>query len=281
MNWPDTQIHEELVEGFKLVGTGTVSNIFKEDVRPAVFSESELMDSSKFLRPKLLGKMRSSPEVEYNADLNSITAKEATEKNWLEGPMTEYEIGRLFEGRWLPVERFAVRQKDKLRPIDNFASNRANEAWGNVEKIDLRALDQLTWTMALICKVALGSGAIEIPLKDGSVLTGELHSDWTADNLSCKLTTLDMKDAYKQLGIHENERCRSVVSLRNDMKETTDHYLMNCLPFGAIASVHHFKRVARFALGHGSSLLETPVVQLLRHYLLQRRFSNFWVSTSA
>ena len=258
MMWPDSQIHKELAQGFKLVGDGTVSNIFREDVRPASITENELMDSSKFLRPKLLAKLRNAPNAEYNSDLNDITLKEAHDKGWLQGPMSEREVNAIFEGRWLPVERFAVRQKDKLRPIDNFASNRVNEAWGNVEKIDLHALDQLTWTMALICKIALGNRTVEIPLKDGSRLTGKLHDDWNVGNLHCKLTTLDMKDAYKQLGIHESERCRSVVSLRNDKKGCLDHYLMNCLPFGAVGSVHHFNRLARLLWAIGVYFLKLP-----------------------
>ena len=103
-------------------------------------------------------------------------------------------------------------------------------------------------------------GYVEIPLKDGSCLTGEVHRDWSAKKLACKVTALDMKDAYKQLGIHASERCRSVVSLRNDSEGRIDHYLMNCLPFGAVGSVHHFNRLARLLWGIGLHYLMLPWV---------------------
>ena len=260
MQWPDTNIHKELINGFRLVGVGTRSNIFREDERPAAISEEELMSASKYLKPKLIRKIRNAPIAEYNAELNQITANEADQKNWLEGPFDEQHIDKIFDSKWLPVERFAVRQKEKLRPIDNFASNGVNEAWGNVEKIDLHALDQLTWTIAVICKAAHERGHVEIPLKNGSLLTGRVHQDWNAKKLSCKITALDMKDAYKQLGIHSSERCRSVVSLRNDSKGRVDHYLTNCLPFGAVGSVHHFNRLARLLWGIGLHFLMLPWV---------------------
>ncbi|CAK8996836.1 Uncharacterized protein SCF082_LOCUS4952 [Durusdinium trenchii] len=260
MQWPDTNIHKELINGFRLVGVGTRSNIFREDERPAAISEEELMSASKYLKPKLIRKIRNAPIAEYNAELNQITANEADQKNWLEGPFDEQHIDKIFDSKWLPVERFAVRQKEKLRPIDNFASNGVNEAWGNVEKIDLHALDQLTWTIAVICKVAHERGHVEIPLKNGSLLTGRVHQDWNAKKLSCKITALDMKDAYKQLGIHSSGRCRSVVSLRNDSKGRVDHYLTNCLPFGAVGSVHHFNRLARLLWGIGLHFLMLPWV---------------------
>ena len=260
MQWPDTQIHDELVKGFRLVGVGTKSNIFREDAKPAALTEEELMIASKHLKPKLISKLRNAPIAECNAELNQITAKEAGQKNWLEGPFSEQQIDQVFDSKWLPVERFAVRQKDKLRPIDNFASNRVNEAWSNVEKIDLHALDQLRWTISVICKAAHNRGCVEIPLKDGSCLIGEVHRDWSAKKLACKVTALDMKDAYKQLGIHASERCRSVVSLRNDSEGRVDHYLMNCLPFGAVGSVHHFNRLARLLWGIGLHYLMLPWV---------------------
>ena len=62
MHWPDCSLHSELVQGFKLVGTGTVSHVFKQDVKPATISEEELMEQSKFLRPKILGKMKKRAE---------------------------------------------------------------------------------------------------------------------------------------------------------------------------------------------------------------------------
>ena len=85
MQWPDTQIHNELTKGFRLVGVGTKSNLFREDVRPAALTEEELMSASKYLKPKLISKIRNAPIAEYNAELNQITAKEAGQKKLVGG----------------------------------------------------------------------------------------------------------------------------------------------------------------------------------------------------
>ena len=60
------------------------------------------------------------------------------------------------------------------------------------------------------------------------------------------LFNFDLKDAYKQLGIHESDRNKAVVVLKSDKHGGVDRYAMNCLPFGASSSAHNFNRVARF-----------------------------------
>ena len=54
--------------------------------------------------------------------------------------MTVAEVDTLFE-RWLPVMRFSVYQRGKVRPIDDMKENRLNAAFSSGEKIDLHALD--------------------------------------------------------------------------------------------------------------------------------------------
>lgn len=155
-------------------------------------------------------------------------------------------------------KRFAAKQKDKLRPIDNFARNRVNEAWTNVEKLDLHAIDNLVWALSLVYKCAFGKGSVDFSLKDGARMTGKLHEEWALSALQCQLITFDLKDAYKQMGIHESDRRRSVVTLRSSRHEGVDHYLMNCLPFGAVSSVHNFNQIARLIWAIGVRLLRIP-----------------------
>ena len=61
--------------------------------------------------------------------------------------------------------RFAVLQssqgKRKLGPIDDFSQNRINMAFGCADKLDLRALDEITgiiriWTSAVMAPVPRG-----------------------------------------------------------------------------------------------------------------------------
>ena len=81
------------------------------DFKPATITENELMKKAKFLRPALIGKLKSKPEVEHLDELHSVTRAEATDKQWLTGPSTAEELHKEFPGGWLPVTRFAVKQK--------------------------------------------------------------------------------------------------------------------------------------------------------------------------
>ena len=78
------------------------------------------MARGKFVRPALWGKIQSEPLQEFSTPLWEITLAEAQEKGWLKGPLTFNDINLLYAGDWLPVRRFAVFQKDKWRPIDEF-----------------------------------------------------------------------------------------------------------------------------------------------------------------
>ena len=218
MDWPDKSIHEEMMHGFRLVGKGTKSGVFKAETKHASLSEEELLKKAKFIRPMVLGRVANSEKPEWLEDLQTITRNEADDKHWLEGPLTYEGVCRELGDEWIPVQRFAVKQKNKLRPIDNFAENLVNEAWEAPEKLDLHALDQLTWIIALLCKWSLGKGFLDIPLKDGSRLEGKIHRDWNAENLKCLISTIDLKDAYKQFGIHARDRAKAVVTLEEQLR---------------------------------------------------------------
>ena len=101
IGWPDTHIHNELRDGFRLTGYVPPSGVFKTDVRPAAFGKDQLMQDAKFLKPLLLGKV-SSPlhRDDHAAELFEITLKEAKEKHWLEGPLSVDEVDSMFQ-RWL------------------------------------------------------------------------------------------------------------------------------------------------------------------------------------
>lgn len=266
IGWPDTHIHEELVEGFKIVGQGPRSNVFRPDEKAAQISVEELAQKTRFLRPAILGRIRSQEPPEYLDELRAITMKETLEKGWLQGPMSLEEVQEEFGANWLPVTRFAVRQKDKLRPIDNFAENCCNEAWAQPEKLDLHNLDQMVWLLSLMVRWSFGAGRVEVPLKDGSKITGAISAEWTLDSLKCLVTTVDLQDAYKQLGLHASDRSRAVVALKGSEGRDFDLFAMNTLPFGASASVHHFNRFSRMLWAIGVEELKLPWLNYFDDY---------------
>jgi hypothetical protein len=119
IGWSDKTLHDELRKGFKLVGEGTPSNVFKTEVRQCNNGRKWFDGSSQVHQTHDTGKVKDAERPEYCQELNEITRADAGVRGWLEGPFNENNVNVMFGSNWVPVERFAVRQKDKLRPIDN------------------------------------------------------------------------------------------------------------------------------------------------------------------
>ena len=230
------------------MGLAEDSGVFKRAVKAPQFTEEELAKRSKFVRPFILGKMNNRSTSEYNEELLELTAAEAGDKNWLQGPMSTDSVHERFGDSWIPVRRFAVQQKGKIRPIDDFSENQGNEAWGCCEAITYHVV----WTVAAFVKHCVFERTVHFRLRDGRELRGPVHDGWTKDDsavllllLLLLLTTVDLKSAYKQLPVFPGHQKFAIVSLRDDGARRLVHYVMNTLPFGAAAAVHHFNRVSR------------------------------------
>ena len=98
--------------------------------------------------------------------------------HWMRGPIPESEVAKGYDKPWIPVRRFGVWQssgdKMKLRPIDDYAENKVNGAFGYADKLDLRTLDQIVWVGAAIARALLTGRAI-FHLKDGTILDDAVH----------------------------------------------------------------------------------------------------------
>ena len=245
INWPDKQLHQELRDGFKLTGYAALSGVFKTDLKPGLFNKEQLMQDAKFLKPLLLGKVASPLHADEHAEeLFGITVKEAVEKNWLEGPYSVSEVDAMFD-RWLPVRRFSVFQKGKVRPIDDMKENRLNQSFSSGEKIDLHALDHTVWCLQIITKFCIHGGNLDFCLSDGSRLRAAVHAAWKGLDPKLVTTAFDLESAYKQLALHPTEYDCTVVVLRDPKTQRPACFLMRTLPFGSVASVLHFNRTAR------------------------------------
>ena len=128
------------------------------------------------MRPAIIGKTNSASRGEHEAELYDITVKEAEEKGWLQGPMEFAEVCNLFGSQWLPVRRFCVEQRGKLRPIDDFCENRLNQAFSSVDKISLKTMDHIAWAAMIICKHSIHSHMMNFTLKSGEQLRGKSTS---------------------------------------------------------------------------------------------------------
>jgi len=155
-------------------------------------------------------------------------------------------MDELFDNHWLPVKRLGVVQKSQVRPIDNFKESMSNLTFGSHEKIELRAMEQILWTLVTLTKMMKKGGEIKLELKSGRQLHGFVHPEWCANGPRFSSTCIDLKSAYKQLALHPSEYHRTVVSLWDVDNDSAACYIMRTLPFGAAASVHRFLKVSYF-----------------------------------
>ena len=93
IKWPDSQIHSEMAQGFRLVGRGTQSGVFKPETKHALMTEEGLLMKARFLRPLILGRINSSEPFDYVDELHDTTESEARDKRWLEGPFSAEQVG--------------------------------------------------------------------------------------------------------------------------------------------------------------------------------------------
>ena len=57
---------------------------------------------------------------------------------------------------------------------------------------------------------------------------------------------MDLKSAYKRLPLAESDECRAVICVKSPDDSTVKGFVCKTLPFGAVGSVLHFNRFARF-----------------------------------
>ena len=239
IGWPDAKLHDELEQGFKLTGMASASGVFRPDPRPASLSEEELYSKAKFLKPLLLGKISAQKVDDLAAAVYELTCDEAADaKGWLDGPYTPAQIGeKLGTQTWIPLRRFGVSQKDKIRPVDDCSENNVNDAFTSVESISLGAMDHIVWSALTLCRHCVFHHSVDLRLSDGTRLAGKLHADWVRLSTSFKATAFDLKSAHKQLPVAPCDVSKAVVSLVCPGDGQPRCFLMRALPFGAKAAV--------------------------------------------
>lgn len=248
MNWPDVDLHNEVRQGFKLVGMQPPSGVFSSDIKPRSLSSCELDKQMKYLNPALWEKPKAGKTADFEDELWNMTMDEVIEKRWLDGPYNKEELDTLFDDAWLPVRRFAVWQRSKWRPIDDFTECGVNSSFAYSEKVDLKALDETVWIANCFVKLCLRESHFNFRLRDDGELEGEVHPFWkTAKGDSTQLVakTVDLRSAYKQLAICPSNRKYSALALRKPGAKQVFGFVSKTLPFGSVASVLHFNRVAR------------------------------------
>ena len=216
LEWPDGNLHQDLVQGFRLIGDEQPSGIFPVEPKPALASVDEFWERSLLVKHALWQKVAESPTDRLSQGLYEVTEGER-EKGWLSSPKTWEELEVTFGPRWVPVRRFAVEQRGKLRPIDDLAENGVNGAFAACDKLTLRALDELVWSATFLMRSVMQRGEVRVKLSSGEEVIGPLNDFWKADPERSRplLKTVDLKSAYKQLAVHPDHQAACVVTVKD------------------------------------------------------------------
>ena len=255
IGWPDAELFADIANGFRLVGLQKPTGVFQPDVKPRTMSESELTAKSKYMKTMLWKKIATCPMAEFEKDLWDLTLEEVHDKHWLQGPYSFNELETIFEGNWNPARRFAVWQRNKWRPIDDFSESGVNACFSYLEKVDLKAFDEVIWTASCFVKFCIVEKRLDFSLSDGTRLCGETDKAWSCLDLSKPILmtkTVDLKSAYKQFAICPEDRRLSVLALKKPGTSEVKGFISHTLPFGSTAAVLHFNRASRLLhrLGH-------------------------------
>ncbi|CAE7559207.1 unnamed protein product [Symbiodinium natans] len=258
IGWVDMGVFAELRKGFDLVGHAKHTGVFALESRPPKLPKDDFLAATKFLRPALLGKVKSSSMDRNARELWEKTMQEV-ESGMLEGPLSSQQLDDRHPSGWLPTRRFGVEQTSaagrKLRPVDDFTENKVNLAFGSMDKLDLNALDQLICTCRIWARAMCGGHDCELVLSSGLVLKGRVHPGWKKAGHQPLLTTLDLRAAYKQFAVSADSRAWAVIALLNPDTLVPGLFESKALPFGSAASVLHFNRLSRLLWRLGVELL--------------------------
>ena len=168
------------------------------------------------------------------------------DKGWMLGPFSSEQVCEILKSQsWCASRRFAIRQGDKIRLIDDAQESGLNDCLTTREKLELMDVDCLIdLTMTAQRQVAMQD--VHLTLESGDILSGTVHADWNKNGgIRWQGRTLDLKAAYKQLGHSEESLWSTVIMAYDPHKRSPSYFVSHSLMFGTTSSVYCFNRAAR------------------------------------
>ena len=216
--YPDMGVVSELRDGAELTGEVPATGMLPKCFKPAMLNDESLGKQAALVRARLSGCAYSSGDLEVDEQVWQRTMQEV-ESGWLRGPLKETEI---------PVDspvsrRFGLRQKTKVRLIDDYSASNVNACVTTVESPSLHTTDVISALLAMWFKCCEG----------------------TALDASLEIRTFDLSSAYRQIALSSSGRDYGFIAVHHPGSGETKFFQALVLPFGAVRSVHSFLRCAR------------------------------------
>ena len=168
------------------------------------------------------------------------------------GPFTKEQLDDRHPSGWLGAPRFAVEQKEKVRPCDNYSVYGHNGTASDSETIDTEGTDSIAGLAKIWTRVfeVDENFVFKLELDDGTVLTGILHPELRAlDKQELSGRLIDLARAYKQLARDPADSDLAIFFLSNPLDGVLAFFEAVALGFGARNAVKGFNLFAR-ALRH-------------------------------
>ena len=216
--FPDAGVLDELKDGADLVGSVPRTGMLPTKFKPALLTLSGLASLAAKMRSVVQFSTGSSGDQEIDNAVYEQTLQEV-QCGWLSGPLKWSDV----DTSWPVSKRFGLKQKHKVRLIDDFTASGVNDAVTSFEAPTLRTVD----------------------------VTASMLQTWFATAAKCGkpsalvARTYDLSSAYRQIGISEQSLCYSHISVFNPATRKAEAFRCNVLPFGASRAVHSFLRCAR------------------------------------
>jgi len=184
------------------------------------------------MRHRVAALVKSSGDPSLDETIWAETLAEQ-QAGWLRGPFSADELSLKHPSGWLAAKRFGLVQGDKVRLIDDYSLPQTNAGYSTAERLTLDDVDAVA---ALSKLFMLRARAASFPLA--------LHG-------KC----LDLAAAYRQIAVAPQSAWVSNVAVYNPSTSQPSFFEQVALPFGAVASVHIFNRLARAVWSVGAHLL--------------------------
>ena len=233
---PDLSIIEEVAYGFDLVGWMPKTGLFEAKVNPMAMLPETLDIMSGDVSKRALDRVMTSSESNLEDELYEVT-KDEVKKGWLS---EEIPIRELPEDA-IVNPRFAIKQGQKLRAIDDYTFSGVNACVGCHEKVYLQGVDDI---LSLV---------LELARRSRTVMEGR---------------TYDLDSAYRQLAIAPSSRKYSYIACFNPEEQRCSVHSLSSMPFGAIASVYAFLRTALLLNRIASELLYIPLTSYFDDFVV-------------
>ena len=158
------------------------TGVFPKRAHAATLTKEQLLKAGKWARPALLHSRPNSQPTEEEEKINKalwLATIEERDKGECKGPFTPEELDAMLPGGWVAARRFAVCQKKKVRPCDDYSAFGHNATSSSTETVDTDGPDSIIG-MIRLWEGALRKGdRVVLYLSDGTRLEGRLHPSLT------------------------------------------------------------------------------------------------------